>query len=96
MGADVIIDPDADTADEIMELAHVSGPTRCTRCRTVSCRARCRDRCESSPFVGHDLAEIGRSFEPDWRFLFGALTRDGETVIPRGDQVSRPATTSGC
>ena len=44
---------------------------------------------ESSPFVGHDLAEIGRSFEPNWKFLFGALTRDGETVIPRGDQVLR-------
>jgi trk system potassium uptake protein TrkA len=41
----------------------------------------------TSPFVGHDLAEIGQSFEPDWKFLFGALTRNGETVIPRGDQV---------
>ena len=42
------------------------------------------------PSVGHDLAEIGRSFEPNWKFLFGALTRDGETVIPRGDTVVRP------
>ncbi len=41
---------------------------------------------ETSPLAGSTLAEIGQSYEPNWRFLFGALTRDGETVIPRGDQ----------
>ena len=41
---------------------------------------------EGSALAGSTLAEIGASFEPDWSFLFGALTRGGETVIPRGDQ----------
>lgn len=87
MRADVIIDPDADTADEIMELAHVSGADEVYPMAGGQLLVLGAVIGESSPFVGHDLAEIGRSFEPDWRFLFGALTRDGETVIPRGDQV---------
>ena len=42
---------------------------------------------EGSALAGSSLAEIGASFEPDWSFLFGALTHGGdETVIPRGDQ----------
>jgi trk system potassium uptake protein TrkA len=87
MKADVIIDPDADTADEIMELAHVSGADEVYPMSGGELLVLGAVIGPSSPFVGHDLAEIGRSFEPDWRFLFGALTRDGETVIPRGDQV---------
>ena len=87
MKADVIIDPDADTADEIMELAHVSGADEVYPMSGGELLVLGAVIGPTSPFVGHDLAEIGRSFEPDWRFLFGALTRDGETVIPRGDQV---------
>lgn len=91
MQADVVIDPDADTADEILELAHVSGADEVYPMSGGELLVLGAVVGESSPFVGHDLAEIGRSFEPDWKFLFGALTRDGETVIPRGDQVIRVA-----
>ena len=87
MRADVIIDPDADTADEIMELAHVSGADEVYPMSGGELLVLGAVVGKSSAFVGHDLAEIGRSFEPDWKFLFGALTREGETVIPRGDQV---------
>jgi trk system potassium uptake protein TrkA len=87
MGADVIIDPDADTADEIMELAHVSGADEVYPMSNGELLVLGAVIGKSSQFIGHDLAEIGRSFEPNWKFLFGALTRDGETVIPRGDQV---------
>jgi len=87
MRADVVIDPDADTADEIMELAHVSGADEVYPMSGGELLVLGAVVGDTSPFVGHDLAEIGRSFEPNWQFLFGALTRDGETVIPRGDQV---------
>lgn len=87
MQADVVIDPDADTADEILELAHVSGADEVYPMSGGELLVLGAVVGPSSPFIGHDLAEIGRSFEPNWRFLFGALTRDGETVIPRGDQV---------
>ncbi len=85
--ADVIIDPDADTADEILELARVSGADEVYTMSGGEMLVLGAVIGESSPLAGHDLAEIGRSFEPDWKFLFGALTRKGETVIPRGDQV---------
>jgi trk system potassium uptake protein TrkA len=87
MKADVVIDPDADTADEIMELAHLSGADEVYPMSGGELLVLGAMVGESCQFVGHDLGEIGRSFEPDWKFLFGALTRDGETVIPRGDQV---------
>ena len=87
MKADVVIDPDADTADEIMELAHLSGADEVYPMSGGELVVLGAMVGESSQFVGLDLGEIGKSFEPDWKFLFGALTRDGETVIPRGDQV---------
>ncbi|RLE25945.1 MAG: Trk system potassium transporter TrkA [Actinobacteria bacterium] len=87
MQADVVIDPDADTADEIMELAHLSGADEVYPMSGGELLVLGAIVGPTSQFVGRDLGEIGKSFEPDWKFLFGALTRDGETVIPRGDQV---------
>jgi len=86
MRADVVIDPDADTADEIMELTEASGADEVYQMSggdliVLGCTIG-----EGSALAGSTLAEIGASFEPDWSFLFGALTRGGETVIPRGDQ----------
>jgi trk system potassium uptake protein TrkA len=86
MKADLIIDPDADTADEIMELARVSGADEVYPMSGGDLIVLGAVIAEGSPLAGSTLAEIGQSFEPDWRFLFGALTRQGETVIPRGDQ----------
>ncbi len=86
MEADLIIDPDADTADEIMALVHVSGADEVYEMSDGGLVVIGATIGEDSLLDGSTLAEVGRSYEPDWRFLFGALTRDGETVIPRGDQ----------
>jgi trk system potassium uptake protein TrkA len=86
MRADVVIDPDLDTADEIMELAHVGGADEVYPMSGGDLVVLGAIVGASSPLAGHDLAEIGASFEPNWKFLFGALTRSGETVIPRGGQ----------
>ncbi|BAN00707.1 Trk system potassium transporter TrkA [Ilumatobacter coccineus] len=86
MQTDLIIDPDADTADEIMELVHVSGADEVYRMSDGDLLVIGAVIAEGSTLAGSTLAEIGAIYEPDWRFLFGALTRNGETVIPRGDQ----------
>ncbi|NND73617.1 MAG: Trk system potassium transporter TrkA [Ilumatobacter sp.] len=86
MRADVIIDPDADTADEIMALTHSSGADEVYQMSEGDLLVLGCTIGEDAALAGSTLAEIGASFEPDWKFLFGALTRDGETVIPRGDQ----------
>ena len=86
MRADLIIDPDFDTAEEIMELARVSGADEVYPMSGGDLVVIGAVIGEESFLASQTLKEIGQSFEPDWRFLFGALTRRGETVIPRGDQ----------
>ncbi len=90
MRADLIIDPDADTADEIMEIARVGGADEVYPMSGGDLLVIGAVIGEDSELAGSTLAEVGASFEPEWRFLFGALTRNGETVIPRGDQLLQP------
>lgn len=90
MRADLIIDPDADTADEIMEIARVGGADEVYPMSVGELLVIGAVIGEDSSLSGQSLAQIGARYEPEWRFLFGALTRHGETVIPRGDQVLEP------
>jgi len=87
--ADLVIDPDADTADEILELVHATGADEvypmAGDLQVIGSMIG-----EHAPVAGRSLAEIGRSFEPNWEFLFGAVTRAGVTTIPRGDQLLLP------
>ncbi|HVM52185.1 MAG TPA: Trk system potassium transporter TrkA [Acidimicrobiales bacterium] len=87
VGADVVIDPDADTAQEILELVHLSGadevyPMVGGDLLVIGAVIR-----PGSAVAGRRLSDVGRDFEPQWQFLFGAVTRRGETTIPRGDEV---------
>lgn len=87
VGADVVIDPDADTAEEILELIHLSGadevyPMAGGQLVVLGGVIR-----QGSAVAGRRLSEVGADFEPHWQFLFGAVTRKGETRIPRGDEV---------
>lgn len=87
-GADLVIDPDADTAEEILRLLFTTGADEVLSLAgdlmllgaVVGPQA---------PLAGRDLAGIAASYEPDWRFLFGAVTRGGTTTIPRGNEVLR-------
>jgi trk system potassium uptake protein len=87
VGADVVIDPDADTAQEILELVHLSGADEVYPMvggELVVLGAVIRPE---SAVAGKRLSEVGVEYEPQWQFLFGAVTRRGETLIPRGDEV---------
>lgn len=81
--ADLIIDPDADTAEEILRLVSVSGADEVYPMANGSLVVLGVVVGEDSPMVDQTLADIASV--DHWRFLFGSVTRDGETIIPRGD-----------
>lgn len=85
MGVDRVIDPDAETAQEIMELVRFPGaseifPMVGGEVMVIGCRLD-----PEAPLVGTTLAELAAAHEPHWEFLVGAITRGGETIIPRED-----------
>ena len=86
VGADLVIDPDADTADEILELLHSTGADEIYPMAGGDLTVIGGFIAEGAPLAGRHLAEIAAEYEPSWEFLFGAVTRDGVTSIPRGDQ----------
>lgn len=86
--ADLIIDPDADTAEEILRLVSVSGADEVYPMAGGGLVVLGVVAGPNSEMVGRTLAEVGGRGE--WRFLFGSVTRDGETIIPRGDMALEP------
>ncbi len=90
VGADVVVDPDADTADEIYALVHNTGLDEVYPMGQGELVVIGAVLGESSPLANRYLAEIGQAMEPNWNFLFGAVTRNNETTLPRGDQQLLP------
>jgi trk system potassium uptake protein TrkA len=87
VGADVVLDPDFDTAEEILELVHLSGADEVYPMvggQLVVIGATIQ---RSSMVAGQSLRDVGASLGRQREFLFGAVTRNGETVIPHGDEV---------
>ncbi|MFW2380992.1 MAG: Trk system potassium transporter TrkA [Acidimicrobiales bacterium] len=89
VGANLVIDPDADTADEILELVHATGTDEVYRMGgdLVVIGAVVRD---GADVANQTLADIVSSLGANLDFLFGAITRGGTTVIPHGDEVVLP------
>ena len=85
VGVDVVIDPDRDTADEIIELVGLPGADEVHPMAGGDLTLIGASVSEGAPIAGRTLAEIGSSGEGR-PFLFGAITRNGRTTIPRGDQ----------
>ena len=83
MAADLVIDPDLDTAEEILRLVSVSGADEVYPMANGQLVVLGVVVGPDSEMVGRSLADIGQV--DTWRFLFGAVTRNGETIIPRGD-----------
>ncbi len=87
LGADLVIDPDEATAQEILELLEYPGAAEVAVMgggEVIVLGARLP---EDAPIVGKTLLQIGQEYEPHWDFLFGAISRGDETIIPRGDHV---------
>ncbi|MEZ5371988.1 MAG: Trk system potassium transporter TrkA [Microthrixaceae bacterium] len=89
MGADLVIDPDEEAAKDILELLELPGASEVevlAQGEVIIVGARLRP---DSPLVGRTLLEVAEAHEPHWEFLFGTITRDGETSIPRGNHQLR-------
>lgn len=85
MGVDLIIDPEYETAQEIVELLEYPGASEVAEMaggEVVVIGARLP---EDAPIVGRSLKDIALEHEPEWEFLFGVITRGDKTIIPRGD-----------
>jgi trk system potassium uptake protein TrkA len=85
MGVDLIIDPDYETAQEILELLEYPGASEIAEMaggEVVVIGARLP---ADAPIVGRSLGEIAKEYEPEWDFLFGVITRGEQTIIPRGN-----------
>ncbi len=90
VGADVVVDPDSETADEILELVHTTGADEVYPMANGQLVVIGAVVSDNAPLANRSLEEIGRSLGEEWDFLFGAITRNGDTVIPRGDQMLLP------
>lgn len=86
-GADLIIDPDEETAEEIKELLEYPGASEVAVMAGGEVIVLGTRLPEHAPLVGRSLHEVASDYEPEFDFLFGAISRDGETIIPRGNEV---------
>lgn len=89
-GADLVIDPDAETAAEVLELLDFPGADEVAHMaggEVIVIGARLP---EHAPLVGRTLKDIGEEFEPDWDFVVGSIGRGDETIIPRRDHRLEP------
>ena len=84
-GADLIIDPDHETAGQILDLLDYPGASEINvmaHGEAIMIGARLGT---DAPLVGRRLSEIAAEYAPDWDFLVGSLSRGSESMIPRRD-----------
>ena len=84
-GADMVIDPDHETAERILNLLDFPGASEIAvmaqgEALVIGTRLEA-----GAPIVGRRLSEIAAEFEPDWEFMVGSITRGDNTYIPRAD-----------
>jgi trk system potassium uptake protein TrkA len=85
IGADMVIDPDEEAARDLLELLEFPGASEVEVLAGGEVLIIGTRLSDQSPLVGRTLLEIARSNEPHWEYLVGTITRDGNTIIPRGD-----------
>lgn len=83
MGVGQVIDPDAETAEEILEVLQFPGADEIFRMVGGELMLIGARLSPEAPIVGQTLQELAASYEPHWDFLIGVVTRDQETIIPR-------------
>ena len=88
--ADLFIDPDEETAQEVLSLIEMPGASEVAKLGNGEVYAIGARVPEDAPIVGKSLIEIGVENEPEWDFIVSTIRRGEETVIPRGDYMIEP------
>ena len=83
--ADLFIDPDEETAQEVLSLIEMPGASEVAKLGNGEVFAIGARVPVDAPIVGKSLIEIGVENEPEWDFIVSTIRRGDETVIPRGD-----------
>ncbi|MEM9202225.1 MAG: Trk system potassium transporter TrkA [Actinomycetota bacterium] len=82
-GADLFIDPDAETAQEVLELLDYPGADEVAHMVHGEVLVIGAVLTPEAPLVGKSLGDIAAEFEPEWDFMVAAIGRADETIIPR-------------
>jgi trk system potassium uptake protein TrkA len=86
-GADLVIDPDEETAAEILQLLDYPGASEINMLAGDRITVIGTVLSEGSALVGKPLSESFAPFGAEWGFLIGAVSRGDRTIIPRRDMV---------
>jgi trk system potassium uptake protein TrkA len=86
IGANLVIDPDAETAKDILDLLAAPGATETATFANGEVIVVGTTLHADAPLAGVTLSELGEQYEPDWDFMVTALTRGGDTLIPRANE----------
>ena len=90
IGVDLVLDPDEQTADSIMDLLVYHGASDINELANGEVLVVGARLADEAPLVGMTMAEVGAFYEPEWDFIFGALSRDGETTVMRRETTLQP------
>lgn len=88
--ADLFIDPDEETAQEVLNLIEMPGASEVAKLGNGEVLAVGARVPPEAPIVGKSLIEIGVENEPEWDFIVAAIRRGEDTIIPRGDYTIEP------
>ncbi|MFV0317545.1 MAG: Trk system potassium transporter TrkA [Microthrixaceae bacterium] len=85
VGADLVIDPDQEAARDILQLLEMPGASEVEVLAGGEVLIVGARLTSDSSLVGKTLHEVAVDNEPNWEFLFGTISRAGQTIIPRGN-----------
>ncbi len=83
--ADLFIDPDEETAQEVLALMELPGASEVAKLGNGEVLAIGARVLDGAPIVGKSLIELGVENEPEWDFIVSSIQRGEKTIIPRGD-----------
>ena len=89
MEVDVAIDPDEETAEKIYNLLSYPGATELNVLADGEVIVVGTVLDKNSELINKTLSESDSKYGPDWSFLIGSISRNGETIIPRRDMTLR-------